>query len=450
METGAEPHSAKQLESGEPRSDRSDDSGQCGGNFLDGVPENDLKSEFDEDIETINLGMANTSPSIVGKLPDMSTFSPSSNLTGSKGSPNLRSPGTGTPESSSQHSPGNRAFVELKNSFHEQELASLENEAKEMANMSSTSSHDASFTTTQSFNKSALSSAENKINQSVAMTNVMAMQSNSAASNRLAVSHSDNFYQNSASVTDFPSGDNGRFQRGPAMGEGFGVMDNYSPPVPGDPRAGRTSKNNLLTNFPHPHMPASKSNQVPFVDKFCSLEAQDKQYSFGMVGGGGRPDTRYKTAGFTQHFPYSAGFDMNSNTYSHARSYGSYNNALHGDNVNLQGPISSEGFASENPQLKPASFSTGQLNVYQNGFYHGSNYGSSFNGSVNRTMSNALFSQQNYLNSSPSTHVSNMAEGNGGFEQLGAVDGPINTPHNEYPNVFNEYYNFNTQHGFQT
>ncbi|WAR04955.1 HXA2-like protein [Mya arenaria] len=455
-------------DSGDVGMDNSDDSIRCRGNLMEIGMTGDhlsLKSELLDDMERENFGNADNSRKISDGSVEGNSFSPSSSISGHKnsvqGSPHLRSPVTGTPESGTQLSPGNRGLDNNTSVYTDMDGSPSDNEVL-TANVEPTIAQTSNLT----FNPNQVSddgqtiftSGGHQLPQSqpssIAKTNSMIMGMKSSVSpHRVSVNSSDNFYQNPANVADFPGGAGGRFSRGSGMSESYGVLNNYPPVFPEDQRTVRTSKSNLQTNFALPHMPLQKPNQSPYVEKFNSMETQHKGYAYAMNERGSGMNSGYKTVNMNANqFNYGgANFDMNSNAYSsHTRGYSNYNNGVQGDNINLQGPISSDGFEGENPQLKQVSFTPGQLNVYQNGFYYGSNYGSGFPTGVNRTMSSGLFSQQNYLNTSPSSQGSNMADSNGSFEQLGPVDGPLNAPSSEFSSLFGDYYGFTAQHGFQT
>ena len=255
---------------------------------------------------------------------------------------------------------------------------------------------------------------------------------------------SDTFYPSPGCDEDFPSG-SGQFSVRTPINGGYNLMDNYSQAFPGDQQISRTSKDNLPTNYGHQQISGLKSNQLSSMEKQSSLQPEQKQYSFAAETTA-RVDTGYKSGNGNTQFHYSSNFNMNSNTYTHARGYFGYNNGLHGDNINLHGSMSAEEFDGQNHQLKQGPFTSGQLNVYPNGIYPDGYYGSPFNAGVNRTMSTSLLSQQSYLNTSPALHGSNMAENNGSFEQFNNMETTLN---GDFGSLFGEVYTF-PQHGFPT
>lgn len=272
---------------------------------------------------------------------------------------------------------------------------------------------------------------------------------NSSASSRETLTNSsDAFYQSPDCLADFPSGP-GQFSVRTPINGGYNLMDNYSAAFPGDRQISRTSKGNLPTDYGHQQISGHKSNQLSPMEKQSSLPPEQKLFSYA-VESSARIDTGYKSGNCNTQFHYTSNFNLNSNTYSHPRGYTGYNNGLHGDNLNLHGSMSTEEFDGQNHQLKQGSFTPGQLNVYQNGIYQDGYYGAPFNSGVNRTMSAALLSQQSYLNTSPASHGSNMAENNGSFEQFGSMETAINAPNGDFSSLFGDYYSFPPQHGFQT
>lgn len=257
---------------------------------------------------------------------------------------------------------------------------------------------------------------------------------------------SDSFFAGRGCNPDFPSGAGQFSVRAPING-GYNLMDNYSQAFPGDRQISRTSKGNLPTNYGNQQISGHKSNQLSPMEKQSSLQApEQKLYSYA-VETSARVDTGYKSGNSNTQFHYTSNFNMNSNTYTHPRGYSGYNNGLHGDNINLHGSMSTEEFDGQNHQLKQGPFTSGQLNVYQNGIYHDGYYGAPFNAGVNRTMSAALLSQQSYLNTSPALHGSNMAENNGNFEQYNNMETTLN---GDFGSLFGDIYNFSPQHGFPT
>lgn len=246
----------------------------------------------------------------------------------------------------------------------------------------------------------------------------------------------DSFYQNSGCETNFPGGANQYSSRGLVNGS-YNLMDNYQQSFPGGPHVSRSSKDNLPETFGHQQISGHKSNQ----EKLDALHTQQKRYPY-VSETVSRSDNGYKSGSgnFNSQYHYTSNFDMNSNTFHPARGYYGYNNRIHGDNIDLQSSVSTEEFGSSNPQLKPGSFASGQLNAYQNGIYYDGNYGVGYNHGVNRSMPSTLLSQQNYLNSTPSQHGTNMAENNGIYEHFNGSEGQFNSPSTEFSSIFAEYY----------
>ncbi|XP_060582656.1 homeotic protein proboscipedia-like isoform X2 [Ruditapes philippinarum] len=257
----------------------------------------------------------------------------------------------------------------------------------------------------------------------------------------------DSFYQTPGCETNFPGGANQYSGRGMVNGC-YTSMDNYTHSFPGGPQVSRSSKDNLPETFGHQQISGHKSNQLSPLEKLSALQNQQKRYSYATENSP-RSDNGYKSGNFNPQYRYTPNFDMNSNTYHPARGYSGYNNRLHGDNIDLQGSMSMGEFGGNNPQLKPSSFISGQLNAYQNSVYYDGNYGVGYNSGVNRTMPSTLLSQQNYLTSTPPQHGSNMAENNGNFEQYNGPDGQFNSSNSEFSSIFAEYYNY-SQQGFST
>lgn len=257
----------------------------------------------------------------------------------------------------------------------------------------------------------------------------------------------DSFYQTPGCETNFPGGVNQYSARGMVNGC-FTSMDNYSQSFPGGTHVSRSSKDNLPETFGHQQISGHKSNQLSPLEKLSALQHQQKRYSYATENSP-RSDNGYKSGNFNSQYHYTPNFDMNSNTYHPARGYTGYNNRIHGDNIDLPASVSMTDYGGNNLQLKPSSFTSGQLNAYQNSVYYDGNYGVAYNSSVNRTMPSSLLSQQNYLTSAPPQHGSNMAENNGNFEQFNGPDGQFNSSNSEFSSIFAEYYNF-SQQGFST
>lgn len=264
--------------------------------------------------------------------------------------------------------------------------------------------------------------------------------------NTLAVT--DSFYQTPGSETNFPVGNNQFANRGMVNG-GYNLMDNYSQGFPDGSRVSHTSKDNLSETFGQQQGSALKSNQLSPLEKLNALQLPQKRYPYATENSS-RGDNGYKCGNFNSPYHYTSNFDMNSNTYHSARGFSGYNNRIHGENIDLQGPVSMDEFGSNNRQLKPGSLTSGQLNAYQNGIYYESNYGVGYNAGVNRTMSSSILSQQNYLNTTQHQHASNMVENNGNFEQFSHSEGQYNSgTGSEFSSMFAEFYNYTPQ-GFPT
>ncbi|XP_045210338.2 putative uncharacterized protein DDB_G0277255 isoform X2 [Mercenaria mercenaria] len=257
----------------------------------------------------------------------------------------------------------------------------------------------------------------------------------------------DSFYQTPGCETNFPGGANQYSARGMVNGC-YTTMDNYTRNFPGGPQVSRSSKDNLPETFGHQQISGHKSNQLSPLEKLSALQNQQKRYSYATENSP-RSDNGYKSGNFNSQYRYTPNFDMNSNTYHPARGYTGYNHRIHGDNIDLQGSVSMGEFGGNNPQLKSSSFTSGQLNAYQNSVYYDGNYGVGYNSGVNRTMPSSLLSQQNYLTSTQPQHGSNMAENNGNFEQFNGTDGQFNSSNTEFSSIFAEYYNY-SQQGFST
>lgn len=257
----------------------------------------------------------------------------------------------------------------------------------------------------------------------------------------------DSFYQTPGCETNFPGGTNQYSARGMVNGC-YSSMDNFSQSFPGGTHVSRTSKDNLPETFGHQQISGHKSNQLSPLEKLSALQHQQKRYSYATENSP-RSDNGYKSGNFNSQYHYPGNFDMNSNTYHPARGYTGYNNRIHGDNIDLQGSVSMADYSGNNPQLKPSSFTSGQLNAYQSSVYYDGNYGVGYSSGVNRTMPSTLVSQQNYLTSSHPQHGSNMAENNGNFEQFNGPDGQFNSQNSEFSSIFAEYYNYSHQ-GFST
>ncbi|KAH3700975.1 uncharacterized protein LOC127860394 [Dreissena polymorpha] len=396
-------------------------------------------------------------PSQDGKLNDLDAFSPKSNssaIKGSKqGSPILRSPLGGTPDSYGHVSPCDRTISSnTKPSYTEMTGHSPVNNAFLNANVeySVSNGFGNQLNTNPNVQNRITEMAGNNISHGS-----MSVQTNLASKTRVsphsAVSNaSDNFYSCRPGTVDFPGGGPAQYLSRGGINAGFPLTDNYAPAFPGDQRMARTSKNNLQTHYGLQHFGGPKSNQPGYMEKLSSLDAPQKHFSYGMDLAI-RNDGDYKNGTINTQYHYNSNFDMNSNTYSPPRSYSGYNNGVHGDNINLHGPVQNETFDGENLSLKPGSFTSSPINAYQNGFYYSGNYGSGYTQGVSRTMPNSLLSQQSYLSTSPPSHGTNMADNNGSFEQqCDGLDSAINSTSSDFGSVFSEYFGYSAHHGFQT